>query len=271
MSIDISGFKIPLYAVMVTLGVAVACLVGVMLRKKRGLDVFTLVSAGAYALGFGFIGAKLLYVIASLDSVVSIMSLEGVSLWMKIYALLAGGFVFYGGFIGGFLGLVIYCRQFKVELFGLLDVFAVALPLGHAFGRIGCFLGGCCYGISYDGPISYTYQDSLNASVPVGVPLLPIQLFEAVALVLIFAAVLWAFCKGRKELHLPVFIYLISYSIVRFIIEFFRGDTERGKLLFLSTSQWISVLILVSVGLYFARLHRSKRGKKCDFAEKQEK
>ena len=92
----------------------------------------------------------------------------------------------------------------------------------------------------------------MNVGVPINVPLLPIQLIEALALVLIFAACLVVFIKGKREYHLPLFVYLISYSIVRFAIEFFRGDAQRGKLLLLSTSQWISIVILVFTLLFLA-------------------
>lgn len=129
-----------------------------------------------------------------------------------------------------------------------LDIFSVVLPLGHAVGRVGCFFGGCCYGICYDGPFAVYYSDAAGLT-PLHTPLLPIQLIEAVALLILFIIQLHLYGRKDKQGKL-VQSYLLSYALIRFILEFFRGDTARGKLFFLSTSQWISLLVLSALALY---------------------
>ncbi|MBQ9768641.1 MAG: prolipoprotein diacylglyceryl transferase, partial [Clostridia bacterium] len=179
-----------------------------------------------------------------------------------VLILMSGGFVFYGGFIGGFLGLLIYVKQFKMKFLPFLDVYAAVVPLGHAFGRVGCLFGGCCYGMEYDGPFAVVYHSSLNMSTPLNTPLLPMQLIEALGLLLIFAIVLTVYLKGAKTGTVPV-VYVLCYSVMRFTLEFLRADSERGNLLGLSTSQWISLGLIITVILSVI-FYRSKKAKTLD-------
>jgi len=250
MSIVFLGKEIPLYGLFFFIGVFVAAGIAALICKKRGIAIFDLVCSAVFTLIFAIVGAKLLFLIVSMDTIIEIFSVPGVSIMDKISVVLKGGFVFYGGFIGGFAGLMVYCKAFKEKLWKYLDVYATVLPLGHAFGRVGCFFGGCCYGMPYDGIFSYTYEGPLIGQTPIGVPLFPVQLFEAGCLVLIFSAMMVIFFKTKEKYHLTVFGYLASYCVVRFVLEFFRGDKERGGLLFLSTSQIISILIALVTAFY---------------------
>lgn len=250
MSIVFLGKEIPLYGLFFFIGVFVAGGIAALICKKRGIAIFDLVSSAVFTMIFAIVGAKLLFVIVSMDYIIEVFNIEGLSITDKIGAVLNGGFVFYGGFIGGFAGLVVYCKAFKEKLWKYLDIYATVLPLGHAFGRVGCFFGGCCYGMPYDGIFSYTYEGPLIGKTPIGVPLFPVQLFEAGCLVLIFAAMMVIFFKTKEKYHLTVFGYLASYCVVRFVLEFFRGDKERGGAFFLSTSQIISILIALFTAGY---------------------
>ena len=245
----IFGREVPLYGVMFVLGIGVAAVVAALIKKNRGIDAFDLVGSAVYTIILAMVGAKLLFILTSMDYVIYVFQAEGLTFIDKIYSLMQGGFVFYGGLIGGFFGLLIYVKQFKMKLFDFLDLYAVVLPLGHAFGRIGCFLGGCCYGIPYDGFLSYTYEYSSDIYTPIGVPLFPVQLVEATCLFLIFAGLMFVYFKVDKNKHLPVFVYAASYCVVRFVLEFLRGDKERGVAL-LSTSQWISLAIALFAAGY---------------------
>ena len=109
----------------------------------------------------------------------------------------------------------------------------------HAFGRIGCFLGGCCYGIECD--FGFVYENALVESAN-GVRRFPVQLVESGFEFLLFALILFMFIKGIQK-HRLFLWYLFIYSIGRFILEIFRGDEYRGFVGFLSTSQFISVFI----------------------------
>ena len=163
---------------------------------------------------------------------------------------LKSGFVFYGGLIGGAIGVFAALKIQKKDFFKIVDIYAVALPLGHAFGRIGCFFSGCCYGMPYDGWLSFTYTTALDASTPIGIPLLPVQLIEAGVLFALFATLLIVYLKAPKHKGLCSLVYAYGYAIIRFTLEFFRYDAERGGFLGLSTSQWISVAIFVAATIW---------------------
>lgn len=181
------------------------------------------------------IGAKVLFLLISIDDIIRMK--------LSLVAVIKGGFVFYGGVIGGFLGLLIYVRMYKLPIMPYLDIFATVLPLGHAVGRVGCFFGGCCYGIPYDGPGCVVYEATAGMT-PLGVPLLPIQLIESGTLVVLFGLLMLVLYK-KDSRGLPLWIYCISYSVIRFVLEYFRGDGIRGKFFWFSTSQWISILIVI--------------------------
>ena len=130
------------------------------------------------------------------------------------------------------------------------DCAAPGLALFHCFGRIGCFLGGCCYGVESEHGVVFT--NALIESVN-GVPRVPVQLYEAAFELALFFT-LWALlCKGVLKNRL-LLVYLISYSVGRFILEFWRGDEYRGFIFGLSTSQIVSIIVFaVSVVLFIVK------------------
>ncbi len=232
-----------MYGILIWCGVLLSVSVALLICRRKGTDRDEIVYSGIYVMVGAIVGAKLLFVLVSLPQLIA----------QKIHPseLLWGGFVFYGGLIGGALGLLIYCKQFKMRASELAETYAAVLPLGHALGRVGCFCAGCCYGIEYDGPLCYTYRVSL-ADTPIGVPLLPIQLFEAVGLLIVFAVLLTIYLKSGKKTGTTLPLYLLLYSLLRFVLEFFRGDRARGVLL-LSTSQWICIAVLGFLTVVFLK------------------
>lgn len=242
----IGNFFIAYYGAMIVLGLAAASLVGWLQVRRYGknFDDFILIAAiGGLC---GIIGAKLLYLIVSFDNID----------WGRLTepgyfsSLMMGGFVFYGGLIGGLIGLAICRKCLRIDVLSYLEIGIVCLPIVHGFGRIGCSLVGCCYGMPYDGPGSILYQASPFA--PNLQPLFPVQLLEA-TLNFMIAAVLLLLQKkltGTKSLEL----YLILYGIMRFILELFRYDAaERGMLWGISTSQLISLLLILGTILFHFR------------------
>jgi phosphatidylglycerol:prolipoprotein diacylglycerol transferase len=163
-----------------------------------------------------------------------------------------GDIVFYGGLIGGVTAMLIFCKSFKIPILPIADMFAPALAVAHGFGRIGCFFGGCCYGIQVDPSHPFAvvfppFEITTQAGVPTGVPLLATQLIEAGSLFII-ATILTILYKKTAGKGLTVCAYGILYSILRFTLEFFRGDHARGIYGPFSTSQYISMaLFAVSV------------------------
>ena len=225
-----------------------AVLFGFLLAKKKKVDLFDFLCCVVYTMIGALIVAKLLFVLVSLREIIQLK--------LNIIEVIKGGFVFYGGLLGGALGIWIYAKQFRTPVRGYVDIFAAVLPLGHACGRVGCFFAGCCYGMEYDGCCSVVYKTSTTLLTPLGVPLLPIQLIEAACLVVLFVVLMLLLCKAKvKEGNLAL-IYALSYAVLRFILEFFRGDKERGVFL-LSTSQYISLVIVAVV--IFLLIRRKKR------------
>jgi len=159
--------------------------------------------------------------------------------------------VFYGGLIGGFIAMLLFCRGFKIPMLPVADLFAPALAVAHGLGRVGCFFAGCCYGVPVRAshPFAVVFPP-FSLGAPSGVPLLGVQLVEAVCL-FILAAILIFVYKKTAGTGLAVCVYGLLYSVLRFILEFFRGDLVRGVYGWFSTSQYISIVLFV-VSVVFA-------------------
>lgn len=180
--------------------------------------------------------AKLLFWI-TLDASLSENLLAKTNFWV------GGGFVFYGGLAGGLLWTLIYTKNRKIEA-KKIEFLVLPLVLGHALGRVACFLAGCCYGAYCDLP----WRVHLH-----GADRHPVQLYESIALLALFFWLRKRFVLS-KNIILP---YLGSYFAIRFLIEFFRGDDIRGVFYFnLSTSQYISLLGLAFILVYMMRQRR---------------
>ena len=243
MGFKLFGTFIPYYGFFILIGIVCAGLLGYFLCKKLSLNIDDFIIVCAYLLAFGFTGAKLLYIAVSyknIDFHSVLSSLENFNLFFS------SGFVFYGGLIGGFLALFFVKKIHKIQIKEYIKILAPSLALAHAFGRIGCSFAGCCYGKETGGKIFFEYNDSLIA--PNGIHLFPVQAVESLSLFCLCIILVFLLLKNNKtNTHI---IYIIYYSIVRFILEFFRGDVERGIFKFFSTSQIISIMLFVGVIAY---------------------
>jgi len=162
----------------------------------------------------------------------------------------------YGGVILGIVSAAIYCKKKRLPFLRYLDCAAPSIALAQGFGRIGCFLAGCCYGMEMDCPISITFTDSAYA--PNNVPLFPTQLASSAFDFVHFAVLCILFKYNKKPGKIGAF-YLIFYSIGRFVIEFFRGDMGRGTVGTLSTSQFISVFVALAGVILVVWLDRKEK------------
>lgn len=236
-SIDLFGLSIPSYGICAVLGIAAGLLLLTYTCRQRSIPRADALYFACYALIAAFIGAKLLYLIVELPHI-----LEDPSFLLSA---LRGGLVFYGGVIGGIIGGWLYARHYKLPLLKLFDIAAPVLTIGQAFGRVGCFLAGCCYGAPCEGPLCVVYPE--GGLAPAGVPLLATQLMEAAFLVLLTGTLL-LLLKRIKKTGAVAGWYFVLYAVWRFIIEFFRSDA-RGSVGALSTSQFISIF-LFAVGIF---------------------
>jgi len=217
-------------------GFAVAAVSASHRAKKLGVNGWEVVYSGIFAGIGGILGAKTLSILTSLNLIVSYK--------IPFVDIIRNGFVFYGGLIGGAAGIFIYAKSYKLSVVRYFDLFAPGVPLGHAFGRIGCLMSGCCYGVPVSGGFSVVYISAADPATPLKTPLLPVQLIEACLLLIIYAAAELVFYKS-KRFGIASVVYLSAYSAARFALEFLRADAERGMLFGLSTSQYISLLIFV--------------------------
>lgn len=258
-SITLFGLKIPTYAFCMCLGMLLAALVACRLVKRRNhIKIRDLIVSAVYTVVGAMLGAKLLYIAVSWDDILRVIDRMEYQLAESIWYVLDNGFVFYGGLIGGFFALCLYICQFKRRALDYFTVYAVVLPLGHALGRIGCFAAGCCYGMQYDGVFSVDFPIYPGVADSPVVARLPVQLFEAAALLLLFALLAVLYYRFPKKPTLPLWTYLAVYPILRFALEFWRGDEARGGFWLFSTSQWISIGILLVAGIafYFTRVKK---------------
>jgi phosphatidylglycerol:prolipoprotein diacylglycerol transferase len=250
--LSIFGYQIPTYWMMAVIGILLSYGFLIFHRRHFSIPKDDTLHLFLFAIIGAIVGAKVLYLITMIPAVVQTFSIvmEQPTVLVDLFT---SGYVFYGGVFGGFAACWWYCRRFRISMSDVTELFAPMLPFFHIFGRIGCFLAGCCYGISVPWGVVFT-----NASAaPNGVPLLPLQLIESGCNVLIFAAVLFFDHKERtKGLTLP--FYALLYAVCRFVLEFFRGDKVRGILL-LSTSQWISIGILLALAVWFFCFYRRKQ------------
>lgn len=238
--ITVLGRIVPTYGLLAFIGIVVAICFGVFYFSRfydiKKEDVFY---ASMFAMiGIG-IGAKLLYIITILpDLIQNFNTLDWKTL---IPRLLQGGFVFYGGLIGGVAGLYVYSKSFSISFKKLCMILIPVVPIFHAIGRTGCLLAGCCHGREYNGFGSITFYNTDLA--PVGVPLFPIQIVESICNLIIFTIILLTY-KKFKGTYKTIALYAVFYSVVRFALEFYRGDAVRG-IIILSTSQWISIALFI--------------------------
>ena len=245
---EVFGRQIGTYGIMTVLGFAASFLVGSRLIKRYGINIYdfalTMIAAGislviVACLVYGLSNIRLIiYAFSHLDT----LGFDG---WWACIRYAFSGIVFYGGFIGGAVGILIYtkfAKDVKAHRDHLLDIYAVLTPLFHTFGRIGCFLAGCCYGVESE--IGFTvHNNTVNPGIN-GVNRFPIQPVESACNFLLFLFLLYLFKKRATESRL-IYIYMLTYPVIRFITEMFRGDTYRGIFFGLSTSQWISIALFV--------------------------
>ena len=252
--IYIFGFPMPLYGPIIGIGFAIGCLIAVYRSPRYDFPREDCFYAMLFAMIGVVVGGKILYLITDIQGIIEnaaylFGTVEG---W---YSLLGGGFVFYGGLFGGLLGAYIYCRMYKLSFYTFLQAAVPVVPLIHGIGRIGCFCAGCCYGIPWDPPVGMLF--SASPAAPHDVYLFPVQLLEAGLNFILFAVMMGIFHKPRK---IPaVGVYLIGYGIVRLICERFRYDEVRGFFLGLSTSQWISILVIPAGVLILWLAHRTRK------------
>ena len=250
--ISILGREVGTYSLCTVVGLLVAGFVAFKLGKTKGFTVEDIIFVVLSIVAGILIGGHLLYGITNYKYIIylagNIFNLKFKQI-LSALSVVFGGSVFYGGFLGAMLTLRIYSSRFaKEKRRTIFDIYAVCVPLFHGFGRIGCFLGGCCYGVES----KYGFTVHGNQLVPDinDVSRVPVALIEAYGNLLIFLLLLKLF-KKQKLKGKMMYLYMLIYPVLRFGTEFLRGDKIRGIWFGFSTSQWISMVLFTIAFFYF--------------------
>lgn len=242
---QIGSITIYTYGFFVFIGTVSGYLLGLSQAKKENISQETFSDIFFWSILTGFISARLTYILVEFPNFLA-------HPWQILLS--RSGFVFLGGMLGGLLTFWLLSIKYKINFKKLTDTMAASLALGHAFGRIGCFFYGCCWGKPTNSIIGVLFPHDSPAG-QCGLKVIPTQLIEA-SFLFILAGTLWIKSK-KKDFDGQIFIlYLFSYGCFRFIIEFFRDD-PRGSILGLSTSQIISILIVIIA--VFMKINWSKK------------
>lgn len=223
-------FNIYSYGLMVAIGFGLSTIMIYARAPRFGLERDTIIDYFIILLVSGVAGARLLYVLLDIRYYISNP--------LEIINLSKGGLVWYGGFISAIFVSLWFVRAKSLGFWAVVDFVAPYIALGQAFGRIGCFLNGCCYGIA--APHNFPMGERH-----------PTQIYSAVLLFMIFAAlILW---QDRRRFTGEIFLgYCLLYSCKRFFIEFLRGDNPRIFFGF-TMSQAISLAVFL-IALYLFKI-----------------
>lgn len=247
--LEVGGVGLSAYWVMALLGIAAVggyLFFAVRTGRAGGLDGRHVANLFCLMVVGGVVGGRLFFALLRLPEALALWDIPSLG-FRGLVGRLFGGQVFYGGLLLGLAGLVLYMRACKIPYGVGFACVVPCAPLFHAFGRVGCWLGGCCYGVEVGWGPAYAG----------GVPRFPVQLAEA-AICLVLFFVLAALAPREKWQGRLVFLYLGAYALARFGLEFLRGDAARGVWL-LSTSQWVSLCILAALtAIWLARRRKSK-------------
>jgi phosphatidylglycerol:prolipoprotein diacylglycerol transferase len=251
--IRIGDFQLATYGIFVAAGYMAGILWLSARHKRMGLSESQFWGL-IYALFFGAVmGGKVLFWLVEWRDLVSGD--------LRLIRDFRFGFVFYGGLLGAALMGVWYRRREPFSYLKVADYFSVAIPIGHAIGRLGCFAAGCCAGLPTTLPwgVRFTHPGALVARYLHGVPLHPTQLYET-AINLVIAFVTWRTLTRVQQTKSPVgtaaLTYVAAYAAARFLLEFLRGDNRGGFFLYLSPSQWIALACAATAVWALPRLKR---------------
>ncbi len=245
------------YGTFVALAVLVSSLLIARESQRRNEGFVILPTSGVWVGAAALFGAKVFYILQFED---------WRNVWRAIFVW-QGGMVAYGGVGAGLVAAVVYARLHRIPLLKGLDIAAPYVALGHGIGRIGCFLNGCCWGSVCTHPWgvrfphgSYPYmrhlkERLLTSEAAQSLPVHATQLYEAVGLFAIAAALKWYLAKKPWD-GAVAFGYLLAYGVLRFLIEGVRGDSAR-PLAGMTVSQLASLglagLALATILVYRAR------------------
>ena len=238
------------YGVLVAAGFLLGLALAVKQAKKEGIPQERIIDIGFYVLVAAIVGSRLFFVAVNAGHYLKHP--------LDIFKIWEGGLVFYGGLILALPSALWYIRKHHLDGWRITDIFAPSIAIGHAVGRIGCFAAGCCHGRLCELPWAVTFHDPESLATT-GIPLHPTQLYESAGEFLNFLILItlrrYQSFKGQL-----FWTYIFLYSVLRFVVEFFRGDEARGYLFGgISVSQGISVIMgIIAISVIAGKLLNKK-------------
>ena len=231
----IGSFHVPTYGVLVAIAFLTGLAITSRLARRAGLPPERVTNLAVYCALAGIAGAKLFMFLFDIGDYI-----RDPGQIFTMATLEAAG-VFHGGLIVALVFAYLYLDRHKLPVLNTMDVFAPGIAVGQAIGRIGCFAAGCCWGTVCYLPWGVRFRSQDAAPVPLDKPLHPAQLYESAADLVIFLVLLRRFNRPHPSGQI-IGLYLVLYSIARFIIEFFR-EHEQGLFGPFSLTQWIAIAL----------------------------
>jgi phosphatidylglycerol:prolipoprotein diacylglycerol transferase len=236
--IRLGPFTIHTYGFLIAVGFLIGLWLAVRQGKKEGIPVNKILDLGFYILLAAIIGSRLFFILINFNHYSQNPA--------DIFKIWEGGLVFYGGVLLALPTAVWYVKKNGIGIWKTADIFAPSIAIGHVFGRLGCLAAGCCYGRTAETlPWGIVFTDP-ECLAPTNLLLHPTQLYESAGELLNFLILITL--RKYKSFNGQLFMmYLILYAVLRFFVEFFRGDVARGFLIsHLSVSQGISILMFLA-------------------------
>ena len=235
---EIGSWPVYSYGVLLALAYLAGLQLAVIRARRWGLNATKVMDFGIYLIIAALVGAKLMLVAVDFDYFRTQPR--------ELLSLVRAGGVFYGGLLGALAVGLWLVRRYGLPVWTTADLFAPGIALGHVVGRLGCLLAGCCYGQPTDAAWGITFTHPVaaaNVGTPLGLPLHPTQLYDAGAELIILVVLLVLERRGRGFPGRTFWLYMLLYSISRYVVEIYRGD-PRGMVWGMSTSQFVSILIV---------------------------
>lgn len=254
--INLFGINIYPYGLMIGIGVVTAVLLFIKRSRKRGYNEEWAFNLAVLCCIAGIVGSKVFYIISFLPDIIKDPSI--------ILRDFNSGFVIYGGIIFGVIMGWWYSKKKKWSFLNMFDLAAPALAMAQGFGRIGCLFAGCCYGRETDSFIGIQLNNSPYA--PHNVSLIPTQAISSLGDFAIFGLLMWFDNRKKKSEGQTGAMYLLLYSIGRYIIEIFRDDPRGDVFNIFSTSQFICIFIFIIGAALFYRVTVKARSLKANTA-----
>jgi len=246
-----SGLTVYAYGFFLATGFVAGAIFAILAARREGISIERIIDLFFYTIFSAIVGSRLLFVLVNFDFYRKNP--------LHVFRIWEGGLVFYGGLVLAAGVSIGYMRRHRLPIWKMADLFSPSVALGLFFGRVGCFFAGCCYGKATDLPWAVTFTDP-NSLARLNTPLHPAQLYDAANGLAIFFFLLWM--RRRKAFDGEIFwLFLLLYSVTRFLIEMLRGD-PRGFLFgtLLSTSQAVGIfLAIVSFFMLFYLKRRKGR------------